>query len=165
MKKHVIMFLLMVAAAMPVPAQDSSSSSAAPGAPEKKGAWSNGFTAFTENLAKEKAGSRWEYRKRVLLEYGTFVHSGNDIALRNLPNNEDAASRVIGRGKTALVFDALRRRVGEEVFSRAAVKLSSMAQAGSWDDIKALFEKEADQDLGWFFTQWVDRKGLPELVM
>jgi aminopeptidase N len=41
--------------------------------------------------------------------------------------------------------------------------LRADAPVFSWEDVRALFENEIRQDLGWFFGQWVDRKGLPDL--
>ncbi|HEY6010611.1 MAG TPA: hypothetical protein VIX18_03995, partial [Nitrospirota bacterium] len=160
-------FLILLVAAMAVVhicAQIGLSSVAAAGGPEVKAGWAGGFSDFRDNLMKERTGGGWEYRKKVLLEYGTAVRSRNEAALREWRDNDDAASRAF-RGKTALVFDALRRLVGQDAFSRIAENLSGAAGAASWDDIKALVAKETGQDLGWFFSQWVDRKGLPDLVL
>jgi hypothetical protein len=35
----------------------------------------------------------------------------------------------------------------------------------SWDDIELIFSKETGGDLRWFFAQWVEQKGAPELVL
>jgi hypothetical protein len=55
--------------------------------------------------------------------------------------------------------------IKEEAFSRAVAKLSEEQASGqpSWDDIRIAFEKESGQELGWFFDQWIGRKGLSQL--
>ena len=83
--------------------------------------------------------------------------------LRDFRSGTDEASRAIGHAKTVLVFHLLRRMAGEEAYSRLAGTNTVEDPVRSWDEIKGRFEKELGQDLGWFFKQWVDRKGLPDL--
>jgi aminopeptidase N len=142
-----------------------SSASSGTSFPPKEGAWVKGFTAFSnEYLAEEKKGNGWAYRKKVLLEYGAFVRTKTEVSLRDFQYHDDKASRAI-QGKAVMVFYLLRRLAGEDAFNSIAKTLAVEAPSRSWDDIRTLFEKETDQDLGWFFKQWVDRKGLPDLHM
>ena len=134
------------------------------GPPEGKGSWVGALSAYTtEHLAEEKGGKGWAYRKKQLLRYEASVPAGKEVSVREYGGTMDAASLAIGRDKAGMVFHLLRRMSGDEVFFRVAKTLVSEAPSRSWDDIKALFEKELGQDLGWFFKQWVDRKGLPGL--
>ena len=133
---------------------------------EEKGSWAKGFDTFTGSyLAEEQKGNGWEYRKKLLMEYGMYVRSKTEVSLREFRYHDDKASLAIGQGKTVMVFFLLRRLSGEEIFNRIAKVLASDTASRSWDDVKDLFEKETGQDLGWFFRQWVDRKGLPDLRM
>ena len=36
-------------------------------------------------------------------------------------------------------------------------------QKASWDDLRAILERNYGKDLQWFFRQWLDEKGLPDL--
>lgn len=131
----------------------------------------SGFLPFAHEGFASSPGQRGEasmenkaaYRKQLLLEYGALATATNEVSLREFRGNEDAASRAVGQAKTVLVFHLLRRMAGEEKFSRLAGANMTAAPSGSWDELRARFEKELGQDLGWFFAQWVDRKGLPEL--
>ena len=107
--------------------------------------------------------NNWIYRKQLLLEYGALATTKNEIPLRDFQSGADEASRAIGRSKTILVFHLLRRMAGEEAYSRLSGTNMVEDPVRSWDEIKERFEKELGQDLGWFFKQWVDRKGLPDL--
>jgi aminopeptidase N len=109
----------------------------------------------------------WASRKQALLEYGSRVDEKNEVSLTEFAGGEDEVSLAIERGKAAMIFHVLRKQVGEEVFSRAAGKFTGREPSGkdAWDDVRSIFEKESGADLGWFFKQWVDRKGLPDLTV
>ncbi|MGE5173967.1 MAG: ChaN family lipoprotein [Betaproteobacteria bacterium] len=125
---------------------------------------SSGSPTMGEIMEKELSGRDWTLRKKAMLDYGTYVSTTSEISLRELREGNDAVARAIGQGKSALVLHLLRRVVGEEAFSHVARNLSEGPPwKQTWDDIRALFEKETGKDLGWFFQQWVDRKGLPDL--
>jgi hypothetical protein len=51
-------------------------------------------------------------------------------------------------------FGALKTFLREKQFQRA-----------SWYDLKTVFQKQSGRDLGGFFDQWLNGKGLPELEM
>jgi uncharacterized iron-regulated protein len=116
-------------------------------------------------MDEEKKEHGWSYRKKALVDYGAHADEKNQVPLREFDGGGDAASLAMGRSKTALVLHQLKLLAGEERFSRiaglAAFEAASVKR--SWEDLRRLFEKETGQDLGWFFKQWVDRKGLPDL--
>ena len=71
----------------------------------------------------------------------------------------------MGYGKSAMVFHMLRRLVGEENFFnslRDFVRQHSF-RAASWNDLRKSFEKRTNQDLTWFFNQWLNNRGQPEI--
>ena len=117
-------------------------------------------------IAEEAGGQDASAREKMMLDYGTSVNEKNEVSLRDFRGGDDPASRAVGRGKAGLILHLLRRAIGEEAFSRAAGKILEKPPTAplSWDDARAVFEKEAGADLGWFFQQWVDRKGLPDLL-
>jgi uncharacterized iron-regulated protein len=130
------------------------------------GSWVKGFLLYRDQYAgKDSTEQAWELRKKALLDYGAYADAKNEVSLREFRDGDDPASRAIGRGKTAMVFHQLRRLAGEERFSSISGLLAgeAVSATSSWDDIWKLSEKETGKDLGWFFQQWVDRKGLPDL--
>lgn len=133
----------------------------------EKGDWAEGLTAYLAgHLYEEQAGKGWEYRKELLLDYAAYVSSKNEISLREYKGGTDRASRAIGHGKGAMVFHMLKKSLGEDVFYDGLRKFirQKQYQPASWDDLRTAFEKQSGKDLNPFFTQWVDRKGLPELT-
>jgi aminopeptidase N len=131
----------------------------------RSGFASTGSLDLRRDIENELSGGDWTLRKKTLLDYSTYVGQANDVSLREFRGGDDAASRSIGQGKTALVLHLLKRTAGNETFSRSAGKLLAEPRTGriTWDDVRMVFEKEGGRDLGWFFQQWVDRKGLPNL--
>jgi len=123
----------------------------------------NGFASFPGQNGETRMKNEWIYRKQLLLEYGALATTKNEVLLRDFRSNTDAASRAIEHAKTVLVFHLLRRMAGEEAYTRLTGTNAVEDPVRSWDEIKGRFEKELGKDLGWFFKQWVDRKGLPDL--
>jgi len=120
---------------------------------------------FADPVVQDILGTDWTHRKQALLDYGAFIHAGNETPLSAITGSNDPASAAQFKGKAALVFHLLKTMIKEEPFSRAVAKITEQQQPGqrSWDDIRVVFEKESNQDLGWFFSQWIGRKGLPHL--
>jgi len=132
----------------------------------KSGNWSEGLTTYlADHLYKEEQGKGWWYRKGLLLDYKNYVNEGDEFSLRDFRTRYDYLSKAIGYGKSAMLFHMLRNLLGEEGFLKALKDLideDSFTEA-SWDDLKVSFERYYRDDLGWFFTQWVDEKGLPRI--
>lgn len=122
-------------------------------------------TFLVDRFAEAQRGTDWEDRKRMLVEYGAFVNPGNEVSLRAFRNGAGPASKAIGEGKAFLVFHMLRKTAGEDQFAAAQKEFIGLAKfrTVSWDDVKTVFEKHAGRDLGPFFKQWVDEKGLPDV--
>ncbi len=118
-------------------------------------------------IEQGKQGTDWAMRKQALLEYSARIAEKNEMPLKEFKGGDNDAALAIERGKAAMVFHQIRALLGEDVFSRAAGEIVSAGSINtvSWDDVQSLFEKETHKDLGWFFKQWIDRKGLPDLRM
>jgi len=123
----------------------------------------NGFASLSGQNGEARMKNDWTYRKQLLLEYTALTTTKNEVPLRDFRSGTDEASRAIGHAKTVLVFHLLRQMAGEEAYSRLAGTNTVEDPVRSWDEIKGRFEKQLGRDLGWFFKQWVDRKGLPDL--
>jgi uncharacterized iron-regulated protein len=133
-----------------------------------KGNWAEGLTTYlADHLYKEQEGKGWEYRKQMLMSYGSYVKPENEFALEDFRVGLDRASRAIGYNKTAMVFHMLKNMAGEENFFLALRDLveTKRFSAASWEDIQASFEKIYNNDLSWFFDQWVHEKGMPDISL
>lgn len=132
------------------------------------GNWSEGITTYlADHLYKEQQGRGWEYRKKLLIDYESYVNEDNEFPLRTFYSRFDDVSRAIGYGKSLMVFHMVRNLLGEEGFLnslRDFIKEYRFKTA-SWNDLRLSFEKHYKGDLTWFFRQWVDEKGLPRLEL
>jgi len=131
-----------------------------------RGNWNEGLTIYlADHFLEEQQGAGWKCRRRILSNFKSLVNVRKEIPLRKFSEREDDATRSVGYGKSAMVFHMLRRLVGEETFFSAIrdfVRQYSF-RAASWNDIRKTFEKRTNQDLSWFFNQWLNGVGLPEI--
>ncbi len=119
-------------------------------------------TSMAELMSRESAGKDWGQRKGMLLDHAAHFDTKNEQPLRE---NHGALLQAAGRDKAAMVLHQLKLLLGGERFARIAEKTAAEPQPMKelWGAVEALAEKEAGRDLSWFFKQWLDRKGLPEL--
>lgn len=132
------------------------------------GNWSEGLTTYlSDHLYQEQQGKGWEYRKRLLLDYESYVDEDSEFSLIEFLGRFDDTSKAIGYGKSSMVFHMIKNLLGEEAFLNSLKDFISEYRftEASWDDLRLSFEKYYKKDLAWFFKQWVDGKGLPDLEL
>ena len=132
------------------------------------GNWMEGLVTYlSDYFFLEQVGKGQNYRKKILVDYQSYVRPDNDISLREFQMRRDFATRSIGYGKGAMIFHMLRNQIGDEAFFRAIRNLVSNRkfQMTSWDDIRKSFENASDTDFEWFFDQWLGRKGAPRIMV
>ena len=130
------------------------------------GNWNEGLTIYlADHFLEEQKKVGWQCRRRILSNFKTHVNARNEIPLRKFSEREDDVTRSVGYGKSAMVFHMLQRLVGEENFFNSVrdfVQQHSF-RAASWNDLRKTFEKRTNRDLTWFFNQWLNSLGLPEI--
>lgn len=134
----------------------------------ESGNWSEGLTTYlADHTYKELEGLGWKYRKELLTSFQNYVTAKNDFPLSDFSYRKDRASGSIGYGKTAMVFHMLKNLIGEEQFIQALKSfiIQNQFRVSSWDDLENAFEAESGTELDWFFTQWIERPGIPEVVL
>jgi aminopeptidase N len=131
----------------------------------KSGNWAEGLTTYlADHLYEEQKNKGWEYRKRILTDYKSYITDQNEFPLKDFKGRTDSSSRVIGYGKAAMVFHMLENITGEKIFFeslRDFIKENSFRTA-SWDDLNKSFEKFYKQSLSGFFEQWINETGLAD---
>lgn len=133
-----------------------------------KGNWLEAVTSYlSDQLYQEQQGKGWEYRKKILTDYQSYVSPQKDFPLRDFRQRTDFASAAIGYGKGAMLFHMLRKMVGDETFFQTIRRFieANKFRNATWEDIRRSFEAGYGKDLGWFFSQWLDRKGIPSIVV
>jgi aminopeptidase N len=133
-----------------------------------KGNWLEAITTYLSDYRyAEQEGKGWEYRKKILIDYQSYVTPEKDFPLKDFVERTDFASTAIGYGKGTMFFHMLRNLVGEETFNRALRSFieEHKFRYASWEDMRKSFEEASGQDLRWFFSQWLDRKGVPSIIV
>ncbi|MDP2690363.1 MAG: M1 family aminopeptidase [Deltaproteobacteria bacterium] len=132
-----------------------------------EGNWVEALTTYAADyLYERKKGGKEakEFRLSKLRGYRNFAF-GKDISLNKFTDATTPASRAVGYNKGVMVFNMLEAELGSDAFDRGLKKLYKdfAFRRASWTDIRASFEAASGADLGWFFGQWVQRAGGPEL--
>ncbi len=133
------------------------------------GNWSEGLTTYMADhgLAEDTGPDRArEMRLGWLRDYAA-LSTDLDRAVKSFVSKKHDASQVIGYGKVAYIFHMLKHEVGAERFSKAIKRLwhDHKFTAASWRDIQTTFEATISRPLDWFFQQWIDRTGAPQLTL
>ncbi len=99
------------------------------------------------------------------LGYLRYAAAGFDNRLSDLPS--DSVSHQIANSKGFLVFDVLSRMIGRERFSRTLRDFTRQYafKLVTWDEFLQAIERGAGKDLKWFFTQWFEQAGAPDLQL
>ncbi len=132
----------------------------------EKGNWCEGITVFmADHLIKEQRGQGAEYRRSTLQGYTDYVNDENEFPVSKFKARYNASSSAIGYGKVMMMFNMLRRDLGDEVFIKSIQDFykTNKFKKAEFKDIKTSFEKISGKDLADFFQQWVELKGAPEL--
>jgi len=138
--------------------------------PPGEGNWVEGLTTYIANYYTQELESpekAREYRKGVSLKYSLRVPGEKDYPVRKFEGKEEDYENDIGYGKVSMIFHLLREMTGEEEFFftlREFIRRYGGKYA-TWEDIKKVFEESLRGEIPWFFHQWLDRAGLPQLQL
>ena len=116
-------------------------------------------------LFEKEKDAGWQDRKKILIDYQSYVGASEGVPLKDFIKVTDLASTAIGQGKGTMLFHMLKNLVGESTFYSASRKLVEERKLGktSWADVEKTFEEVSGKDLGWFFSQWLERRDIPSL--
>ena len=132
------------------------------------GNWCEGLTAYlADHLIAEQRGQGADHRRAILQRVTDYVTPENDFPLSRFHSRHNAVTEAVGYGKTAMVFNMLREKVGDAQFIKAlqAFYRDNRFRVASFDDIRKSFEAVSGLDLRPFFDQWIKEVGTPELKL
>jgi aminopeptidase N len=130
----------------------------------EKGNWLEAITNYMADYRYARLEGRGrQYRKKALVDYQSYVNSGNDFPLRKFYQRTGHPSEAVGYGKGMMLFNMLEKIVGRDIFHKSlrAFIEENKWRTATWNDMERVFEKESGRRLDWFFGQWLDRKGVP----
>jgi aminopeptidase N len=132
------------------------------------GNWCEGLTAYlADHLIAEQRGQGTDHRRAILQRVTDYVTPENDFPLSRFQGRHDAVTEAVGYGKTAMMFNMLREKVGDAQFIKAlqAFYRDNRFREASFDDIRKSFEAVSALDLRAYFDQWIKDVGTPELKL
>ena len=134
------------------------------------GNWSEGLTAYlADHLLQEQKGNGAEYRRSTLQKYADFVSVGRDFPLAQFTSRHSAQSEAVGYGKAMMLFHMLRRKMGDDTFTRALQNFyrNYLYKQASFADLEQAFSQaagsKAGESLKPFFALWVQQSGAPRI--
>jgi len=134
-----------------------------------RGNWVEGLTTYLSNyyyheLVGDEAQAR-EQRRLMLMGYAVYVRPGEEYPVIQFAQKHDEKDNAIGYQQAAMVFHALRQEIGEALFWKALKQIPEryLGKAAEWRDVERVFQDVAGRDLRWFFAQWIERAGVPEI--
>ncbi|MBM3464885.1 MAG: M1 family metallopeptidase [Armatimonadetes bacterium] len=137
----------------------------------ERGLWYEAFAEFSANIFTRGAvDSPIAVRDRhaVLDRWRDVIGANETTPVRDVNSYEPWDEKnLVAYHKGAYVLHMLRDRLGDEAFfkgMRAFVE-DNRASFVSWEDAQSAFETASGQDLGGFFSQWLDRGDAPSLAL
>lgn len=135
----------------------------------RDGNWAEALTSYTADYLYEKKKGPEEaaaYRLDQLRKFKSFT-SETAVTLKGFTDSTTTESRAVGYAKGMMVFHMLNNKIGQNAFVSGLKTLNrKMAfKRASWKDLENAFEDASGRDLGWFFDQWLERAGGPDLAI
>lgn len=134
-----------------------------------RGNWVEGLTTYLANyywheLNGDHKQAR-EQRRLMVQGYSVYVTPERDYPVGQFTHKRDERDNAIGYQKAAMIFHHLRREVGDPIFWDALRRFigAYLGRHADWKDLEDSFAKESGRDLRWFFSQWVEHKGAPDV--
>ncbi len=130
------------------------------------GNWCEGLTAYlADHLLAEQRGQGGEHRRDILERVTDYVTPYADFPVTRFRSRHDAVSEAIGYGKTAMMWNMLRGRLGDTQFLKGLQKFYALNRfrSAGFDDLRHAFEEVTGVDLQSFFRQWLTETGVPDL--
>lgn len=136
-----------------------------------KGNWVEALTTYCANYYYKElmmsADDALDHRKNASLKYSIRVSKDEEYAVNGFVTKTKEADNEIGYTKGSMVFHQLRQTIGDELFFKGLRELVKRfgGKYAEWADLQTVFEDVSKKELGWFFKQWVETKGAPELKL
>lgn len=133
------------------------------------GNWAEGLTTFQADyaLAEDRGAEAARDMRIGWIRDLARLSDERMLPLTAFRSSSHAGDQSEGYGKAALIFHMLRDEIGEQPF-REGIRIfyaKNRNRIAGWDDLRDAFEEAAERDLGWFFAQWIERSGLPQIEL
>ena len=135
----------------------------------RTGNWAEGLTTYMADYALARTTSEAkgkEMRLGWLRDYMALPAEA-DVAVRSFRSKTHDAAQVIGYNKAAFIFHMLEQELTRPIFDAGLRHFwtTEQGRVAGWEQLEAAFESASGRELGWFFDQWVDASGAPDLSL
>jgi hypothetical protein len=137
--------------------------------------WNEAFAEYSDSLFQRAMERLADPGKpdprdpvRLLRERQRMAHIFDNYSLMQARDTSDARQAAVGYVKGPLVLRVLEDLIGQETMLRclkAFIAEHPRGEAAEWPDFAHVVHKVTGQDYNWFFAQWLERKGLPEVAL
>jgi len=137
----------------------------------REGNWCEGLTMYLADYkykADADSAAAVEYRNNTLREFSDYVNAENDYPVKEFIGRTNQADRAIGYGKVMMIFHMLKTMYDQEdttlFFSviQQAYR-DNLGKPMSWFQWRQVFERRLGQKIDWFWAQWLERTGIPQI--
>lgn len=135
------------------------------------GNWVEGLTTYLANYYWHELvhddRQALEQRRMMLQGFNLYVKPEADYPVSQFLRKHDEKDNAIGYQKSAFVFHLLRQELGDEAFWRGLKVFVNRYRThpADWGAIERVFAGASGRDLRWFFEQWVERSGAPQISL
>ena len=135
----------------------------------RTGNWAEGLTTYMADYALARTASEAKGREMRLgwLRDYMALPAEADVAVRSFRSKTHDAAQVIGYNKAAFIFHMLEQELTRPIFDAGLRHFwtTEQGRVAGWEQLEAAFESASGRELGWFFEQWVDASGAPDLSL
>jgi hypothetical protein len=134
------------------------------------GNWCEGLTTYCSNYLRKERESAEEaakHRRGARARFAARVRPDRDYPLRDFRGKSEDFENDIGYGKASMLCHMARQAVGDEAFFAALRDFAAAfrGRRAGWDDLRRAVEKRGGRNLEGLFSQMLERKGAPVLVL
>lgn len=133
------------------------------------GNWAEGLTTYMADYALATADgddAARTMRYEWLRDFAALP-TNEQRPVVDFVGKEHVASQAVGYGKAAFIFHMLEQEIGADVFAASLRQFwrDNKFRSAAWRDLQEAFEAASGRDLGWFFTQWLEKPGAPRVYL
>jgi Peptidase family M1 domain/Tetratricopeptide repeat len=126
---------------------------------------SDGFARYSEARYVQQAAGDAGYQEAVKdIDVGAMAYDNIPLASVAKLDTFSPEFQSLVTDKGAAILHMLRYAIGSDVFDKAmhAFAVQFQGKPATISDFRAACEQNSGQQLGWFFTQWLNSTGAPE---
>jgi len=129
--------------------------------------WNEAFADYSDDLYHRSLGRQVQPRAaEIAAERHKIAHAYDSMPLDRACDTNDGTQSTIGYDKGHRVLRLLEYELGQDVILKcmsAFLKDHRSGDAAEWPEFEASVNRVTKTDYRWFFSEWLERAGLPNI--